>query len=297
MTKGYLFLLATSFFFGTFEVVSKLITGIDAIQLNFLRFLIGSLVLLPFALLEIKKNQMVIPKKDLAYLLILGICFVPLGTTLFQVAIQKTTASLTSFIFSSNPIFIAFFAFLFRHEKPNKYVLISIFISIIGLFMIINPFAGSFNNDAFYAIAGTFIFSVFIILMRSFTATYGHVVTFALVILFGTSIMLAGMLALGMPILQGLLSGSNIILLLYMGIFCSGLAYVAYFRGMELTTTNKGSIIYFLKPLLGTLLAVGILNENISGIFVAGSLLLLSGSVIMLYGKEKEETALPVKAI
>lgn len=296
MTKGYLFLLGTSFIFGTFEVVSKLITGVDAIQLNFLRFLIGSLVLLPFAFMEIKKNKLVIPKKDLAYLLILGICFVPLGTTMFQVAVQKTTASLTSFIFSSNPIFIAFFAFLFRHEKPNKYVLISIFISIIGLFMIINPFASSFNHDAIYAIAGTFIFAVFIILMRSFTATYGHVVTFALVILFGTSVMLAGMLALGMPILQGL-TGSNVILLLYMGIFCSGLAYVFYFRGMELTTTNKGSIIYFLKPLLGTLLAVGILNESISGIFVAGSLLLLSGSVIMLYGKEKEETVLPVKAI
>ena len=110
MNKGYLYLTLTILIFGPFEVISKLVHGIDAIQLNFLRFLIGGLALLPFAIHDIRRRQVVIRPRDQLYMIGLGILYIPISMVFLQVAIQNTAASLSTFVFSSNPVFIAVFA-------------------------------------------------------------------------------------------------------------------------------------------------------------------------------------------
>ncbi len=50
MKKAYIFVILTAFLFGTMEVACKLAgSELDPFQLTFLRFAIGGLILLPFA--------------------------------------------------------------------------------------------------------------------------------------------------------------------------------------------------------------------------------------------------------
>ena len=55
MKRGYLYIAVTTLLFSSMEVALKLISGqFNPIQLNYSRFLVGGLVLIPFAVRELK---------------------------------------------------------------------------------------------------------------------------------------------------------------------------------------------------------------------------------------------------
>ena len=57
MKRGYLYIAVTTLLFSSMEVALKLISGqFNPIQLNFSRFIVGGLVLIPFAVRELKKR-------------------------------------------------------------------------------------------------------------------------------------------------------------------------------------------------------------------------------------------------
>ena len=243
--QGYIYLGLTSLMFGTFEVTSKLIHGLEATQINCLRFCIGGLALLPFALLEIRRREIRFRLKDLAYLAFLGVLFVPVSMLLYQIALARTTASLSVFIFSVNPVFIAVFAVIVLKERANRVIVAAIAVGVVGLAVIANPFTRNFNLYILVGVAGVAVFGFYSVLMRPVTARFGNLVTTTLVIVFGAAVLLAGLLIRGIPVFAGL-DGRNIWPLLYLGVFCSGLTFVSYYKGMSLTSTNVGSIVFFL---------------------------------------------------
>lgn len=286
MNKGYIYLLITAFAFGTFEVASKMVHGIDPPQLNFLRFLIGGLTLLPFAVKEIRKKQLVFTKTDAVKFTGLGILLVPISMVFFQIGIKMTSASVAAFVFSSNPIFVALFAWFLLSEKPDKFIVISIIMGVIGLFFITNPFTGNVNIYILYLAIAGITFALYTVLMRKVTKQFGNLVSTTIVVNIGMAVLGAVLALQGTNLFKGI-SVSNIFFLLYLGILCSGIAYVAHYKGMELTSTNVGSLVFFIKPMLSTVFAVIILGEKLTGSFLAGAAFIIVGSSIMIYSKER----------
>jgi drug/metabolite transporter (DMT)-like permease len=286
--KGYIYLTISILIFGPFEVISKLVHGIDAIQLNFLRFLIGGLALLPFAIHDIRRRQVVIKPKDLLYMIGLGILYIPISMAILQVAIQNTSASLSTFVFSSNPVFIAIFAAWLLNEKPNFFIIISIALEIIGLLFISNPFNDKFDIYFLHLCFAAITFAFYNVLMRKTTGKFGNLVAFTIVVICGTTGLGLFCLFMGIPWFAGISTG-NILPLLYLGVLGSGITFVSYYKGMELTSTNVGSIVFFFKPIQGTIYAIIILNERLTTGFIIGASLIIFGSVVMIYGKEKSE--------
>ena len=286
MNKGYFYLTISILIFGPFEVISKLVHGIDAIQLNFLRFLIGGLALLPFAMHDIRQRQVIIKPKDLLYMIGLGILYIPISMVFLQVAIQNTSASLSTFVFSSNPVFIAIFAAWLLSEKPNKFIICSIALEIIGLLFISNPFNDKFDIYFLHLCFAAITFAFYNVLMRKTTGKFGNLVAFTIVVICGTIGLGMFCLFMGIPWFAGISTG-NILPLLYLGVLGSGITFVSYYKGMELTSTNVGSIVFFFKPIQGTIYAIIILNERLTTGFIIGASLIVLGSVLMIYGKER----------
>jgi len=284
--RGYLFLGLTSLMFGTFEVTSKLIEGLSATQVNCLRFCIGGAALLPFALLEIRRRGIRFRLQDLAYLALLGVLVVPVSMSLYQIALAKTTASLSVFLFSVNPVFVAVFALLLLGERPNAWMVAAIIVGLVGLAILSNPFARNFDQYVLVGLAGVAIFGFYSVLMRPVTARFGNLVATTLVIVFGAVVMSAFLLLRGVPRLAGL-NARNIWPLAYLGVFCSGLTFVSYYKGMSLTSTNVGSIVFFFKPVISTALAVIVLRERLTPRFLVGAGLIIAGSLLMIYGRER----------
>ncbi len=286
MNKGYLYLTLTILIFGPFEVISKLVHGIGAIQLNFLRFLIGGLALLPFAIHDARRRQVVIQPRDLLFMIGLGILYIPISMVFLQVAIQNTAASLSTFVFSSNPVFIAIFAAWILNEKPNIFIVSSIALEIAGLLFISNPFNDKFDIYFLHLSFAAVTFAFYNVLMRKTTGKFGNLVAFTIVVICGTVSLGLFLPVAGIPWFAGISTG-NILPLLYLGILGSGITFVCYYKGMELTSTNVGSIVFFFKPIQGTIYAMIILNERLTTGFIIGASLIILGSIVMIYGKER----------
>ena len=63
----------------------------------------------------------------------------------------------------------------------------------------------------------------------------------------------------------------------YLSVFVTGLAYLAYFKGLSIAGAGKGSLVFFLKPVLATALAFAFLGERVGPIVYAGIALILVG--------------------
>ncbi|AFK87266.1 MULTISPECIES: DMT family transporter [Thermoanaerobacterium] len=74
MNRGYIYLIVTVLFFSTYEVVGRTLTGIiNPLQINFIRFFIGGLILLPVAIKNIKSKNLHIALKDFWLLVLIGL--------------------------------------------------------------------------------------------------------------------------------------------------------------------------------------------------------------------------------
>ena len=110
-TKYFLYLLCGVLMFATFEVVSKSTGGyISASQLTFYRFLIGGVILLPFALRDLKVHHIRFSPKLILTFLVTGFLLVFISMNLCQVGLSHTSASLVAVLFSSNPLFVSLFS-------------------------------------------------------------------------------------------------------------------------------------------------------------------------------------------
>ncbi|GFR35694.1 EamA family transporter [Thermobrachium celere] len=68
MKRAILSILFTAFVFSTLEVAGKVISGqLNAFQVTFIRFLIGALIIMPFAIKDIKKKAIDPKKKTILY--------------------------------------------------------------------------------------------------------------------------------------------------------------------------------------------------------------------------------------
>jgi drug/metabolite transporter (DMT)-like permease len=74
MKKFYIYVFLTGMLFGSMEVALKIGGAtFNPIQLTFIRFLIGGLFLLPFAISDLRKKQIKLSKSDCGYLFTLGL--------------------------------------------------------------------------------------------------------------------------------------------------------------------------------------------------------------------------------
>ncbi len=110
---------------------------------------------------------------------------------------------------------------------------------------------------------------------------------------------LFGSIALG---IFNLVSGAGLIsdirpgdipIILFIGACISGFAYLSYFKGMELTNTSTGSVVFFLKAMTATVLSILILKDAPSMSTYIGAAFILAGTVVLIISNNRKSS--PVK--
>ena len=105
MHKGFISVVFTALIFSSMEPVAKVVGGqMNAQALVFIRFVIGGLVLVPFAWPAIKKNSSDITLTDVLTICGMGVLFIAVNI-LIQIAVLYTKASTVAILFSTNPVF------------------------------------------------------------------------------------------------------------------------------------------------------------------------------------------------
>lgn len=299
MKKAYIYIGLTVIFFSSMEVALKLSSlGFNAIQMNFIRFFIGSLVLLPLGFRALQKRKVHLTAGDWGFFAMTGFVGVVVSMTLYQLAVGTAKASIVAILFSCNPVFVVPFAFLLLGEPIRKETIVSMLLSVIGILCIMNPLhmsAGAAGIVLTLLSAATF--ALYGVIGKKRTARYGGLALTAFSFLAGSMEMLAlilftnvpavaaGLAQAGLgqfaaiPVLRGL-SLAGLPGLLYVGVCVTGLGYAFYFMAMEETSASTASTVFFIKPALAPLIALAFLGEPITWNMVAGIVLVIGGSLV-----------------
>lgn len=290
MKKVGLFIFLTAFLFGTMEVTLKLAgSDLDSFQLTFLRFIIGGLFLLPFAIKEIKINETKLELKDIGYLLYLGIICIPVSMLFFQLGVMHSNASTASVIICINPLFTMIFAHFISNEKFNKKKFVVLLWGLVGIVFMVRPWdiqEGNTFLGIMFTLIAAITFGLYTVAGKNSVEKIGIIAQTSISFILGSLVLLIMMIFMQKPILQGVLD--NIIIVMYISIFVTGLGYYFYFAAIKNSDATTGSIAFFIKPAIGPVIAVIVLGDKLLWNTYIGIAFILIASYLNIHNKRLE---------
>lgn len=263
-------------------------SGLDPFQLTFLRFLIGGLVLLPFALVQLRQKQTKLTGKDLAMLTGVGFLGVAVSMSMFQFSTMMCNASTVSVLICVNPFFTMIFAHFLTSEKLNRYKFLILLVALTGIVFMLRPWNIQEGNSALgmgLMIGAAFFFGLYTVAGKVCQEKMGLMAQTSISFIFGAILLMIFMLIIGRPVVSGI--SDNIPIILYTGIIVTGLGYYSYFKSIDLAGASTGAFAFFLKPAIAPVIAVIVLHETILWNTIAGIVMVLIASLLNILYQRK----------
>ena len=275
--------------FGSMEVALKIAgSAFDSFQITFIRFFVGGIVLIPFAIREFRsmpKGYMTL--KLWLYVFMLGALNVCVSMVFFQIGVEGLNASTAGVIICSNPIFIMLIAHMTTtDEKINRYKALALVLGAAGLTFMIRPWEmqeGNTPAGMFFLLAAAVTFALYSVLGGKTVARVGVFTQTSVSFLFGSLVLLCMLPVLGRPIIDGV--AENIGILLYISVVVTGAGFLLYFLAIKQSNATTASIVFFLKPVIAPILAVLIIGDVITYNMYIGIALILAASYILIFRK------------
>lgn len=251
MKKGFLLPLITAVIFATLEPVSKLIAGeMSPTAITFWRFFIGSFILIPPAVVRLRRDKISISGKDILVTAGLGILFICISMPVLQLGVKIAEApSLMAIIFSANSVFTIVFAIMMLGEKMTRNKLLALLFGVAGVLLCVDFSSGSNLLSIALALFSAISFSFYTVLTRKYGRNLGGFVQTALIFLFG-SIVLCAVFSLAGENMFPPITGRTLGILLYLGLAVTGIGYACYFIAMDKGGPIMASMVFFIKPIL-----------------------------------------------
>ncbi|HWQ74645.1 MAG TPA: DMT family transporter [Syntrophomonas sp.] len=286
MRKSFLYVLGAAFLFGTMEVALKLAgAAFNPVQLTFLRFLIGGVFLLPFAVYDLKQRQYRLTCSDWLYLFLLGLICICISMILFQLGIMRTNANLAAIIISTSPVFTMLFAHFIADEKLTVQKGIVLVLNLIGLIIVADPVTLLKGKASVAGIiltlAAAVTFGLYTAMGKRKIDNIGGLAQNSFSFILGSVVLLIVLLFTHQPIVDGIRMGT-LPLLIYTGVFVTGVGYFCYTKAVELSGPSTASLTFFIKPIFAPFIALAVLNEAITVNVILGVIFILAGSLVNL---------------
>lgn len=301
MNRGYIFIFLATVFFSSMEVALKTVAhDFNPMQLNCTRFLVGGLLLIPFALRGLRQHGArgtAAAWKGFAWLGFVGLV---VSMMFYQMSILYAPASVVSVLFSCNPVLVLAFAYLILHADIRPQHITALVMEVVAALIIIDPLHTTLDPVGItLVLLSAATFALYAVLGKKQCARYSGVAVTCFSCLAASAEMIVLMLishipavadalqAAGlpmfaaMPFFSGYTTG-NILNVLYICVFVTAGGYACYFMGMEATSAMQGSLVFFFKPVLAPILAMLILGEEIPWNMWAGIGLMLVASVVSM---------------
>lgn len=215
---------------------------------------------------------------------IAGLFMSAIPAVLFGFAQQHVTSALAAIVNASTPIFTVLAILIaFRAEKPKTTVLVGLGIGLIGVFVVLGIWKGFGENDPLaigalilavscYGIGSPYLRKyVEPLKLKPEAAVFGQVLTSALTLL---PFYLSGALFVG-P-----LNFNSVSSILTLGVLGTGLAYVMYYRLLAQVGSAIGSAVTYMSPIVGVILGLLVLGEQITWNEPVGAFVVLFGAAV-----------------
>ena len=269
---------------GTFVAGRQLAMDTPPMLSASLRFLLAAVALYLF--LPNKRVWQRFPKRHVLRLILMGACGIYAYNLCFFYGFQWISASRGSLIVALNPAAIGLVSFVFLHERLKPVQWFGIGLSILGVVMVILA-----KDDQALATSGeSWLGDVLLLGCVASWAAYSligkpvieeigarlavfHSLWIGALLLTITASLMGD---LTLQSLQGL-DKSEWLSLIFLGVFGSAIAYVWYYRGIELVGATQAGSFISLVPVFGVILGVLLLNEAVTPLTLGGGALAVFG--------------------
>jgi drug/metabolite transporter (DMT)-like permease len=280
----WLIFLALGFMWGSSYLFIKLaVDSFSTFTLITLRLLIGA----AFLWLVVLASRTPLPRDRRAYghLIVMGVINIAIPFGLITWAEQSVDSALAAILNSTVPLMVIVIAPLFLPDEPIRLNgLVGLAVGFMGVVLIVSP--------GLVGAAGT-LAGQLALLGSSLSYAVGNVYArrnvrglppmIPAVMQVTVALILVGVLALALerpwetssPDLEGWFS------IAWLGIFGSGLAYLAYFRLLSRWGATRTSLVAYLLPVVGIVLGYLVRRESIDLSLIAGTALVIAGVALV----------------
>ena len=282
---------ATLFWSGNFMVGKfAFLENIPPLSLVFYRWSLVWIILLPFTYKEIIKYKDTI-FNNLPLLFFLGFTSVGLFNSFTYLSLIHTQVINSTLFNTAIPAVIILLCFLFKIEKTNKFQILGLIISVLGILSIITKLdikiflSLNFNKGDIIMIGGVITWGIYSTLLKKkkFTLpllTLVHVIcTFGLICVFPQFFY---------EFSQGQIIEFNtnlFYILIFLALFPSIGSYYCWAGAVSIIGANRAGIFLSLIPLFSTIMAITFFNEQFQFFHLIGAILIIIG--LFLSNKKK----------
>lgn len=265
---------------GSLYVISKFaLATIPPITLLLLRYLISVAFLYVFVK---KVGFKKIKKKHIKYFIAIGLLGYSVSITFLLIGTSLMDASLSSVLNALNPISISILAAIFLREKLTANKIMSIGISILGVYIILGQSSGDINILGIFATIGSVLFwSTATIVIRKISGEYDPI----LIAFYSMLVAIAFTLPASIIELQYkpcTFTLTSVLATIYLAVICTAVAHTLWNKSLSMIDASTCSMLYPLQPLTSAVLGVLLLHEKLTLNYIIGAILISLGIVIVI---------------
>ena len=281
LTKAKLSFLSAILIYGTLGVFVRY-AALPSSLVALARSSIGTLFLLLLMALRRQKLDFAAIRRNWKPLLIAGVLLGFNWVTLFE-AYRYTTVAVATLCTYMNPVLIVIGAAVLMHERLSARKLCCIAAALVGMVFVSGVLGRGLpqSGEAMGILLGllTAVLYASIVLsnkmLRDISAYDRTVVQ-----LFITTLVLLPYCLLTEDLGALTFSGSQIVLLIVLGVVHTGFAYSLYFGSMETLPAQTLAILSYLDPVTAVLLSALVLHEPLHSYEIIGAVCILGASIV-----------------
>jgi drug/metabolite transporter (DMT)-like permease len=282
--KAYLMLILCAFFWSGNFIVGKFATlyEVPPLTLNFLRWLIVWIILIPFTVRDIVKHIKVI-KKNFYSILLMSVTSISVFNSVVYYSLNFTQVLNGALMISTIPVLIVFISFLFKTEKINSSQILGLVLSIIGVATIVTRlnFGKLLNLDLnkgdlwlLVAMLSWAVYSTMLITHKTglkYLSFMTVIVSIGLIFLFPQFLFELNnhqLIKFNIPV---------VLITSYVVFFAGIGSYILWNKAVVIIGPNKAGIFLHLMPVFSSFMAIFLLNEKLMNFHIIGAIIIFIG--------------------
>ena len=292
LNLAYIFLFFSVLFWAGNFIVGKIASNyeIPPFSLNFYRWFFAWLILAPFTIPEILKKINYV-KKNLIYLIILGITSVTIFNSIVYYALNFTQVISGVLMISTIPVMIIFISSLLKTDKTNIFQILGVILSFVGVIVIITKAdielikQLKFNKGDLTMVVAMLSWATYSALLKQKKHELTQLSLLEVIITFGLMFLIPiYFIEMQMGYLIKL-DTPFILTLTYVVLFPGIISFICWIKGIALIGPNRSGIFLHLMPILSAIMAMILFKEKFMFFHFLGAIFILSG--IILSNKKK----------
>ena len=266
---------ATIAYGGTFKIVQDALDDLTPTGFILLRFIVGTLALLPFALRTgwRRKGADASPQSFVVAAVGFGVV-VFIGYWFQNAALERTTTSNAAFITGLFVVFTPLVETVVTRRAPSRNVLVAVGVSAVGLFLLTGASLRLGAGDAL-ALGCALMFGIWIFLGGTLSQRFDPVA------LTTAQMLVVALCALPVVLVTGLgeVTGTAAFAVIFTGVVCSAVAFTLQLWGQRSLEPSRAAVILLFEPVVAGFVGY-LVGERLGVEGYIGAVVILGGILI-----------------